>query len=77
MQFPLVEPVNLFPSAATTILTKLFSSMSGYSFVRLCVPGRKWLYRPLIVTMMMPKQVVLVPLFIMMVPLGWQNSYQG
>lgn len=51
--------------------------MSGYSFVRLCVPGRKWLYRPLIVTMMMPKQVVLVPLFIMMMPLGWQNSYQG
>lgn len=77
MQFPLVEPVNLFPSAATTILTKLFSSMSGYSFARLCVPGRKWLYRLLIVTMMMPKQVVLVPLFIMMVPLGWQNSYQG
>lgn len=51
--------------------------MSGYSFARLCVPGRKWLYRLLIVTMMMPKQVVLVPLFIMMVPLGWQNSYQG
>jgi multiple sugar transport system permease protein len=31
----------------------------------------------LILAMMMPRQVIMVPLFIMMVKLGWLNTYQG
>lgn len=68
---------SFFVSAATTCLVLLFSSMAGYAFARLNFAGKRILFALLILAMMMPRQVILVPLFIIMVRLGWLNTYQG
>ncbi len=46
------------------------SSMAGYAFARLAFPGRNVIFALFIATMMIPRQVTLVPTFIIMRWLG-------
>lgn len=46
------------------------SALSGYAFARLRFPGRDFLFMLLLATMMIPRQVTLVPTFILMRELG-------
>jgi multiple sugar transport system permease protein len=68
---------SVFISCITTLFTLLFSSMAAYGYAKLYIPAGKFFFGSLIVTMMMPKQVILVPLFILVTRLGWQNTYTG
>jgi multiple sugar transport system permease protein len=44
----------------------LFCAMAGYAFARYRIPGRNVLFFLVISTIMLPKQVILVPMYIMM-----------
>ena len=68
---------SLFVSTTTMLLTVLVSAMAAYGYERLYVPFGRILFGLLVFTMMMPKQVILVPLFILITRIGWQNSYLG
>ena len=62
-------------ATASTILTLFLCSLAGYAFAKYNFPGRKWLFRFLLATMMVPFVVGMVPSFIIMSWFGWINTY--
>jgi len=68
---------SLIVSGATTASVILFGSMVGYALSRLTFVGGKALYTLILITMMIPFQIVLIPQYILMVKLGWTDSYLG
>jgi ABC-type glycerol-3-phosphate transport system permease component len=59
-----------------TILGALFSStITAYSFAKLRWPGREIWFTLMLATMMIPMQVILIPMFIMYSNFGWLDSY--
>ena len=53
----------------------LICSMAGYAFARYRIPGGKYLFFLVISMIMLPKQVILVPLYILMQKLHLIDSY--
>ena len=66
---------SLIVSACTTTSVVVFGSMVGYALSRLDFVGRRALYFIILFTMMIPFQIVLVPQYILMVKLGWTDTY--
>jgi len=58
-----------------TVATTLASALVAYGFSRVRWPGRDALFFVCLMTMMIPFQVTMVPLFIVFKRLGWLNSY--
>jgi ABC-type glycerol-3-phosphate transport system permease component len=59
-----------------TIGTLVSCTLVAYGFARLRWPGRDILFAICLMTMMVPFQVQMVPLFIIFKQLGWINSYR-
>jgi multiple sugar transport system permease protein len=78
-QLPFLQLVlNTFVFAGvTTLLTLLFDSMCAYALSRLQFRGRTLCFWLVLVTLMVPFQVTLIPVFIELFHLNWLNSYQG
>jgi multiple sugar transport system permease protein len=68
---------TVFFTAAIVFGQGLVTTMGGYAFARLRFPGRDRLFLAYIATMMIPGQVTLIPAYIVVVRLGWQDTYQG
>lgn len=64
-------------SLTVTFLQLLTSSLAGYAFARLEFKGKNFLFLTYMVTMMIPMQVIIVPLFIEMKYLGLIDSLVG
>lgn len=60
-----------------TILVLITSSCAAYAFSRLQFPGRDRIFVAYLGTLMVPQEVIVVPMFILMKHLGWINSYQA
>ncbi|BAU88389.1 binding-protein-dependent transporter inner membrane component [Streptomyces laurentii] len=60
-----------------TALSSLLSAMCGYGLAKYRFRGRGLLLGAVLATMMIPFQVLLVPLFQMMASVGWIDSYQA
>jgi len=70
--------VNSFVIAvASTLLQLVTGSMAAYGFARLRFPGRNVVFALYLATMMVPLQVLVVPLFIEMKTLNLQDTYLG
>lgn len=78
-KFPLAKFFlnSLFVAAVTTIFQILFSSMAGYAFARAKFRGANALFFVFLLTMMVPPQVNIIPLFFVMRELHWVNTYQA
>ncbi len=61
----------------TTIGQVTISALAGYGFARLKFKGSEPLFYIFLLTMMVPPQVNIVPLFYLMSKLGWINTYQA
>lgn len=59
---------------AVTIGRVLLCALAGYSFAKFNYPGREFLFRIVLSTMMIPFYVVVIPLYIVVFQLGWLNS---
>lgn len=68
---------SLGVAAGYTVFSALVSLMCGYGLAKYRFRGRGVLFGMVLVTMMIPMQVLLVPLFQMMASLGWIDSYQA
>ncbi|CDF58806.1 carbohydrate ABC transporter permease [Thermobrachium celere] len=68
---------SLFIAVVYTILTVLLSSMAGYAFAKFNFKGKKIFFAIVLATIMIPNQVLLVPLFDMMNKFGWINTYKA
>lgn len=64
-------------AGGVTLLSVLFDSMAGYAFARLRFKGKKVLFAIVMVTMMVPFQVIMIPLFVEVFKLGLLNTYAG
>lgn len=60
-----------------TVFSSIVSVMAGYGLAKFRFRGRGLLMGVVLVTMMIPMQVLLVPLFQMMASVGWVDTYQA
>ncbi|ADD42411.1 carbohydrate ABC transporter permease [Stackebrandtia nassauensis] len=60
-----------------TVLSAALSAMCGYGLAKYRFRGRGLILAVILATMMIPFQVLLVPLFEMMATFGWMDSYQA
>ncbi|MDY3664517.1 carbohydrate ABC transporter permease [Schaalia hyovaginalis] len=51
------------------------TSMAGYAFARIDFPASRWLFGVVLVSQMIPKQVTLVPFYLLMAKIGWVDSH--
>jgi len=66
---------SLYVATMQTMLTLLVASMVGWGFAKYEFKGKKILFLVLLATLAFPFQVTLVPLFLMMVRIGWLDTY--
>ena len=70
--------INSFIVAGTiTVSTVLFSAMAGFAFAKLRFRGRNALLISILLTMMIPVQLNIVPLYQLMINLGWLNDIKA
>lgn len=62
-------------AAGIVLCQLLLSSLAAYAFARLTFPGRNLLFLIVLGTMMVPAQVLIIPSFLIVKDLGWQNSF--
>lgn len=61
----------------STAFAVLFDAMSGYAFARLSFKGKDIIFMVVLLTMMVPYQVMMIPLFLESHLLGMLNTYPG
>lgn len=66
---------SFFISIVATVGTVISSALVAYAFSRLKYRGRGLLFAAMLVTMMLPAQVLMVPQYLWYNKLGWVNSY--
>lgn len=65
---------SLLISGATTLVVLTVSSLAAYALVRLRPPGSGVVLAVLVATMMIPGQVLLVPLYLILNQIGWIDT---
>lgn len=66
-----------FIAVSVMVLETITSALAAYAFARLRFPGRDIIFLAYLGTLMIPRQVTLIPQFILMKQLGWIDTYQG
>ena len=66
---------SLFISLMATVGTLASSAIVAYGFARLKFKGRGLLFSAMLVTMMLPAQVLMIPQYIWYQKLGWVGNY--
>lgn len=61
----------------TVALNLLFCALAAYPLARLEFRGREIIFTAIVTTIMIPFQIVMIPLYILTVQLGMKNSYLG
>ncbi|HKG48861.1 MAG TPA: carbohydrate ABC transporter permease [Actinomycetales bacterium] len=66
---------GLVVSVLGTLVVIVSSTLAAYAFARLRFRGRERIFVVYLSTLMIPQEVLVVPMFILMQQLGWVNSY--
>ncbi|NJN73141.1 MAG: carbohydrate ABC transporter permease [Limnothrix sp. RL_2_0] len=61
----------------TVVFNLLFCSLAAYPLARLDFRGRDIIFATVVSTIMIPFQIVMIPLFVLTVQLGLRNTYLG
>ena len=68
---------SLLVATTATIGQIFFSALAGYAFARMTFKYRDILFLIVLITMLVPPQVNIIPLFFLMRELHWINTYQA
>jgi multiple sugar transport system permease protein len=68
---------SLLLAVLATLISVSFNVMAGYAFAKLQFRGRDAIFKTLLGALVIPGQVAMLPLFLMLKPLGLVNSYGG
>src|SRR5678816_1190739 len=68
---------SLAIAVLATVISVTFNLMAGYAFAKLRFRGRDAIFRVLLGALVIPGQVAMLPLFLMLKPLGLINTYGG
>ena len=64
-------------TGSVTIINVVLSALAGYGLAKYRFHGRHALLVVILATLMLPLEVVMVPLYLTVQRLGWLNTYQG
>ena len=64
-------------AVVTVVLNLIFCSLAAYPLARLTFKGREILFSLIVSTILIPFQIVMIPLYILTVRLGLTNTYIG
>ncbi len=67
---------SLFIAVTATVGTVLSSACVAYAFSRCKFPGKKLLFTAMLLSMMIPGQILMVPQYLWYQKLGWVGSYK-
>ena len=65
---------SIFISSSVTLLVLSVDSLAAYGLARLELPGRKWIFSLIIATMMVPGQILLVPIYLILNQFHWLDT---
>lgn len=68
---------TLFITITATFGTILTSALAAYSFGRLAIPLKKFWFAVMMLTMMLPAQILMVPQYILYNWFGWIGSFKA
>ncbi|MFC9693799.1 carbohydrate ABC transporter permease [Kribbella sp. NPDC056951] len=68
---------SLVVSSVVTLSVVFFSTLAGFAFAKLRFRGRNAMLLVIVATMMVPVQLGLIPLYMLMVKIGWNGSLQA
>ena len=68
---------SLFVSIVYTVLTLVINSLAGYAFAKFNFKGKNLIFALIMVTMMIPAQVLYIPQFTMMTAIGWADKFRA
>ncbi len=68
---------SILVAVLTVSLNLLFCSLAAYPLARLNFKGRQTLFTLIVATILIPFQIVMIPLYILAVQLGLRNTYLG
>ncbi len=66
---------SAFVSFMSAIGQVFATSLAGYAFARLELPGKNWLFALVLVTAFIPVEVTIIPEFLIMRKLGWIDTF--
>lgn len=77
--FPFARAIfnSVFVAVATTLITVLSSAMAAYVFAKFEFKGREILFSLYLATLMIPKQVTMIPNFLIIRELRLLNTFTG
>ncbi|WP_336627902.1 MULTISPECIES: carbohydrate ABC transporter permease [unclassified Microbacterium] len=68
---------SLWTATAVTVITVTISALAAYAFSRLDFRGRRWLFVVIIAAIVVPPQVLIIPLFYEMLAMGLVDTHWG
>jgi multiple sugar transport system permease protein len=68
---------TLFVAGLGTLITLVASALSAYAFARLNFRFQGGLFVLYLSTLIVPQEVIVIPMFLVMQQLGWVNSYKA
>ena len=68
---------SLIVSLSMTVIVVATSTMAGYALAKIPFRGRGVVFGMLLSGLMIPWEITIIPLFIIIVEIGWVNTYQG
>ena len=68
---------SVIVAVAGVLLTLTVCSLAGYAFAKMNFKGNDKLFLFLVLTLIVPSEVIIVPLFLITKGLGWLNTYQA
>lgn len=68
---------SVFVALAGVILTLAVCSLAGYAFAKMDFKGNNKWFLFLVLTLIVPSEVIIVPLFLITKGLGWLNMYRA
>ncbi len=68
---------SILVALLTVALNLVFCALAAYPLARLSFPGRDGIFIAIVATIMIPFQIVMIPLYILTVQMGLNNTYLG
>ena len=68
---------SILIAVITVVVNLLFCSLAAYPLARLVFRGREVIFSLIVSTILIPFQIIMIPLYILTVQLGLRNTYLG
>ena len=65
---------SMFISSMVTLLVLTVTSLAAYALARLKLPGKRWVFLLIVATLMVPGQILLVPVYLILEWLHWIDT---